>query len=138
MLRLFGPFCRDFFVPWESIAITRETSVFSPGVKLHFGNPVIGTLRIRPDDAERLAFAASGRWPKTGHKTEPSPEEGRRDFLRKLLTQWAIFTGAAALFFVFEPLLGFGGGRPSLVVGILFPAIFFGVITFARYLAERR
>ena len=134
MLRLFGPFCRDFFVPWESIAVTRETSFFSPGVKLHFDNPVIGTLRIRPDDAERLAFTASGRWP----KTEPRPEEGRRNILRRLLTQWAVFTGAAALFFVFAPLLGPGGGRPPLLIGILFPAIFFGVVTFVRFLAGRR
>jgi hypothetical protein len=134
MLRLFGPFCRDFFVPWESITVTRETSLFSPGVKLHFGNPVIGTLRIRPGDAGQLAFTASGRWPKTG----PSPEEGRRDFLRRLLTQWAVLTGAAALFFVVAPMLGLAGDRPSLVVGILFPAIFFGVVTFVRFLAERR
>ena len=40
MMRVFGPFCRDFFVPWESIAVVREddpvladrqASIWQPG-----------------------------------------------------------------------------------------------------------
>jgi hypothetical protein len=31
MMRIFGPFCRDFFVPWESIAVVRKTVLFRPG-----------------------------------------------------------------------------------------------------------
>jgi hypothetical protein len=53
MMRIFGPFCRDFFVPWESIAIIRKTVLFWPVAKLQFGNPVVGTLSIR-------AHAAAG------------------------------------------------------------------------------
>ena len=46
MLPLFGPFCRDFFVPWESIVVTRATMFFFPVAKLQFGKPAVGTLTI--------------------------------------------------------------------------------------------
>jgi hypothetical protein len=135
MLRLFGPFCRDFFVPWESIAVTREASVFSPGVKLHFGNPVVGTLCIDPDVATQLSIAASGRW-KTGSGLEEG-RQGRRGFVRRLLTQWAMFSGAWALFCVFASLVsGPGGNHPPLLVEILFPTILFAVINVVRFLAD--
>ena len=55
MTRIFGPFCRTFFVPWESVTVTRKTVLFSPTVKLQFGDPVIGTLRIYAHVADRLA-----------------------------------------------------------------------------------
>jgi hypothetical protein len=64
MMRVFGPFCRDFFVPWESIAITRETSLFSPVVKLHSAIPCL----------ERSASAQTSR---TGWPTRP-PDAGPR------------------------------------------------------------
>jgi hypothetical protein len=137
MLRLFGPFCRDFFVPWESIAVTRETSVFSLGVKLNFGNPVIGTLCIDPDVATQLSMTASGRWKTGSCPEEGRQKDGRREFVRRLLTQWAMFSGAWALLCVFASLVsGPGPGHPPLLVEILFPTILFGVINVVRFLAD--
>jgi hypothetical protein len=134
MMRLFGPFCRDFFVPWKSIAITRETSLFSPVVKLHFGNPVLGALSIPTGVADRLADAAPGRWPETG----PGPEEGRNDVFRGLLTRWAVFSCSGALFFIIVPRLGPGGHPPPIAMAILFPAVVFGVVAIVRFYRGRR
>jgi hypothetical protein len=39
IMRVFGPFCRDFFVLWEDIRITRRTVLFWPVAKLQFGSP---------------------------------------------------------------------------------------------------
>jgi hypothetical protein len=134
MLRLFGPFCRDFFVPWESIAATHETSLFSQGIKLHFGNPVIGTLRIPQDVADQLAFTASGRWPRTGS----GPEETLGDISQRLLIQWAVLTGSAVLFVTLAPTLGLGGNPPPISLAILFPTVIFGLVAIVRLCGERR
>jgi hypothetical protein len=134
IMRVFGPFCRDFFVPWEAITINRKNGLFWPVAKLQFGSPAIGSLTIPAHVADRLARAATGRWPETGL----FPDEKHRDTLRRLLTQWALMTCAAASFFIFVP-LAFAptGGRPPIVVAILFPAIVFGAFTIVGYLRER-
>ena len=87
IMRVFGPFCRDFFVPWESIAVIRKTILFLPCAELQFGNPAAGTLSIQAHVADRLARSAMGRWPETG----PFPEEKRIDVIRRLLTQCAVY-----------------------------------------------
>jgi len=134
IMRVFGPFCQDFFVPWEDIRVTRRTVLFWPIAKLQFGSPAIGSLTISAHVANRLARAAMGRWPETG----PFPQERHRDTFRRLLTQWAVMTFAAALFFTLVPLaVAPTGGRPPIVVAILFPAIVFGVITIVRFVRER-
>jgi hypothetical protein len=134
IMRVFGPFCRDFFIPWDAASVTRKTVLFWPVAKLRFGSPGIGSLTISAHVANRLARAAMGRWPEIG----PFPEEKHRDTLRRLLTQWAAITCVAALFFTLVP-LAFAptGVRPPIVVAILFPAIVFGVVTIARYVRER-
>jgi hypothetical protein len=134
MKRVFGPFCRDFFVPWESIAVVRTTVLFSPAAKLQFVDPAVGTLTIPAHTANRLARAAMGRWPEAG----PFPEDMRGDRFRRLLAQWAIATCVAALFFtVFRLAMGPSGGGPPIWVTALFPAIFFGVAFFVRFLAGK-
>jgi hypothetical protein len=134
IMRVFGPFCRDFFVPWEDISITRKNVLLCPVAKLQFGSPAIGSLTIPARVANRLARAAMGRWPETG----PFPEETHRDTLRRLLIQWALITCAAALFFTLVPLaVAPPGGRPPIVVAILFPAIVVGVASIVRYVREK-
>ena len=134
IMRVFGPFCRDFFVPWEAISITRKNLLLWPAAKLQFGSPGIGSLTIPAYVANRLARAAMGRWPEAG----PFPEEKHRDTLRRLLTQWAGITCVAALFFTLAPLaVAPTGARPPIVVAILFPAIVFGVVIIVRYIHEK-
>ncbi len=70
MLRIFGPFCRDFLVPWGSISVTRRKMFFWRFARLQFGNPVIGTLSITERLADQLARAAMGHWPDSGSNSE--------------------------------------------------------------------
>jgi hypothetical protein len=134
MMRIFGPFCGDFFVPWESIAVIRKRIQFWPVAKLQFGNPVVGTLSISAGTADKIARAAMGHWPEAG----PFPEEKRGDTFRRLLGQWAVITSFAALFFILVPLaVAPSGARPPILVAILFPAIVVGVATIVRFLAGR-
>ena len=63
ILPVFGPFCRDFLVPWQSITLARRPILFGTLVELRFGAPVIGRLGVREGTAARLAEAAGSRWP---------------------------------------------------------------------------
>jgi hypothetical protein len=134
MMRMLGPFCRNFFVPWGSVEVVRTTILTGPVAKLQFGNPVVGTLTVPSRVANRLARAAMGRWPEPG----PFPEETRGQTFRRLLVQWAAITCLAALFFALVPLIVVpSGSRPPIWVGILFPAIVCGVAFVAEFVRTK-
>jgi hypothetical protein len=124
IVRAFGPFCRDFLVPWNDIVVTRKTILFLPVARLQFGNPAIGALGIPDHLANSLARAAIGRWPEAG----PIAEETRRGLYRGLLSEWGLLTCLAALFFTLVPMaVAPPSDRPPILWAILFPAIAFGV-----------
>ena len=75
ILRIFGPFCRDFLVPWQSITLARKSILFGTLVELRFGMPVIGRLGLRESTAAKLAEAAGSRWPED-MAVPPQPPQG--------------------------------------------------------------
>jgi hypothetical protein len=127
---VFGPLNRDFFVPWESLAITRKTILLEKVAKLQFGHPAIGTLSISSSLANKMARIAGNNWPETG----PLSEEKRSALAGRLLLQWALITWFASLFFTLAPRLsGPNASHPPVLVAILFPAIVVGVVTLVRF-----
>ena len=59
---LFGPFSRDFFVPWAEIAIVRRDAWLAGSmVDLRFGST--GKLTIPAYIADKLAASVPARWP---------------------------------------------------------------------------
>ncbi len=124
ILRVFGLFSRDFFVPWEEIQVQRTTRLFRDWAELRFGNPAVGTLRIPARVANRLALASPGHWPEAG----PFIEETRRQVGMKVLKEWAVATACAALFFIVVPRVASRHGPyPPIPLMILFPGTVFGV-----------
>ena len=136
MMRIFGVFCRDFFVPWNAINVTRKDRVLWKEAKISFGQPAIGTLTIPAEVANRLARAAGGLWPELG----PFPEETSRQASSRIVKQWAAMTGIAAAFFIIVPRLTMpkGAATPPIIVAVLFPAIVFGVVGLIQYLRRQR
>jgi hypothetical protein len=131
MLRVFGPFCRDFLVPWGEITVVRTQGLFGPAAKLRFGNPTVGTLTIQGQVANRLARAARASWPEPG----PFPEETPAALRRRVLREWAVYTTLAATFFIVAPrLVAPSQSRPPITVAILFPAVVYGVFALGRLL----
>jgi hypothetical protein len=63
MWKLFAPFDRPFFVPWEQLGVERREAWFQKRAVLSFGTPPAGRLDIAGDLADRLSAAAQGRWP---------------------------------------------------------------------------
>jgi hypothetical protein len=134
IMRLFGPFSRNFFVPWNDLVVVRKKFLFWPVAKLQFGNPMEGSLTISAHVADRLARAAAGHWPEAG----PFKQERRSETFRRLFTQWAALTCFAALFFTLAPVIMAPGGQgPPIVVAILFPAIVFGIGFAVKYFIQR-
>jgi len=130
MMRLFGIWCRKFFVPWEEIRVSRKDGLFGPSAQLQFGNPSSGRLRIPSHVADRLARASLGRWPEQG----PFPEETSTQAFVSIVKQWIAVTLLAATFFIVVPrITSTHATFPPVSVAILLPGIVFGVASAFEY-----
>jgi hypothetical protein len=136
MMRIFGPFSRDFFVPWSDISVTRSNRFFWKVATLAFGSPPNGRLTLSAEVADRVARAAGTHWREAGS----FPDETGRQAVSRIAKRWAAMTGLAAAFFIIAPrLLGpkSANGIPILVA-VLFPAIVFGTGAVVEYLRRKR
>lgn len=131
ILRIFGPFCRNFFVPWDQLSIERKDGIMGNTATLFFGEPRIGSLRIPAHVADSLARSAHGNWPEPG----PFPEEARSKVFTSIFRAWLIGTVLASLFFTVVPRLAAPNSTnyPPIAVAILFPAVLGGIVSVFRY-----
>ncbi|HEV2562915.1 MAG TPA: hypothetical protein VGT78_12315 [Rhizomicrobium sp.] len=132
--KLFGPFSKDFFVPWDEIRIERKNWFLFKVAELRFGNDV-GKLSLFGHVADRLARSVPGHWPEAGS----FPKESKSQALWEVLKVWAAGTVFAALFFTIVPMFAAPkGARPPIAVAIFFPAIVLGVRALFSYFARIR
>jgi hypothetical protein len=130
MMRVFGIWCRKFFVPWEEITINRKDGFFGQSAKLQFGNPSRGSLRIPSYVADRLARASLGRWPEPG----PFPQETSEQVLVSLARQWIAVTLFAATFFIVVPrIVSPDANFPPIPVAFILPGVVFGIPSAFEY-----
>jgi hypothetical protein len=61
VLRIFGLFAHDFFVPWHALKAERKEWWMWQVTELSFGKPPIGRLMIYASTADRIAEAAKDR-----------------------------------------------------------------------------
>jgi hypothetical protein len=61
VLRIFGLFAHDFFVPWHAIKATKKEWWMWQVTELSFGNPQVGRLMVYGYTAGHIAEAAKGR-----------------------------------------------------------------------------
>jgi hypothetical protein len=134
IMKLFGPFEKDFLVPWNSIAVSRKRMLGWRYAELYFG--VHGKLRISDLLADRLWQTIPQSWPEKGM---PEAVTNERLFHGYFL-QWLILTTIASAFFIIAPrIVDRGSGNyPPLRVAILFPAIVIGLAFAFQYLLRRR
>lgn len=119
LFRLFGPFCRDIYVPWNEISVSRKTSFGREYAELRFGGR-FWRLRVAGHVADRLWRAVPDSWPEEG--TPPEPETRQKVFA-DIFRQWAITTALVSAFLIIVPrLLSPEPARPPVLVMILFPA----------------
>lgn len=134
--RIFGPFCRPLFVPWREITVRPITYFFQPMVRLSFGNPEQGVLRIDARVWERLSGAARQS---VGAAVPPAHPVSEGRLVRSAFLQWLAATAFAATFFYFTPrLMEPKGESLPLAICIGFPAIVFGIGQLFRYARQGR
>jgi hypothetical protein len=136
IMRIFGPFCREFLVPWNEITVTRSDRYFWKVAKLSFGQPSNGNLKVFAEVADRMARAAGNRWPEQGS----FPQETRSQSVSRIAKQWVAMTALAGAFFIIAPRLATpnAAARPPIAVAILFPAIVFGIGVVVQYFRRQR
>ena len=134
IMKLFGPFHKDFLVPWNLIGVSRKKMLGWTYAELSFGT--YGKLRISDLLADRLWQTAPQHWPEKGI---PEPVTGARAF-RYYFLQWLTVTTIAAAFFIIGPRILDEGSTnyPPVLVAILFPAIAVGLVSAVQYLTRRR
>ena len=60
IMRIFGPFCRAFFVPWEDMTFTARKTIFGTVTDLSFGTPAVATMTVRRRLAEKTPCRQGG------------------------------------------------------------------------------
>lgn len=133
--RIFGLFCRDFFVPWSELRVTRLNRVLWQTAALQFG-PGVGKLKLPAYTADKLARAALGRWPEPGN----FPRESVVQIFRRIFLQWAVLTGFASLFFLLASQSAGPSANFPWWLAISFPAVTYGLVSLIRFfvaLAQR-
>jgi len=66
VIKLFGPFARDFMVPWRDLKVKRSRWFWTDVAELAFG--AHGKLVVTAAVADRLAAAAGKDWPEAVKK----------------------------------------------------------------------
>ena len=134
--RIFGPFCRDFFVPWEQLRVERKSGLLGKTATLRFGEPCVGRLYVASHLADSLARSSKGHWPELGS----FPEESRSEIFAAVFREWFIGTSLASLFFTMVPRFAAPNAKayPPIAVSILFPAVVLGVVAAFRYFVRIR
>jgi hypothetical protein len=103
ILRMFGPFQRNIFVPWKEISVQRDRRWFGPVAVLQFG---IDESRLVVVDylANRLARAVPGQWPEPA--VLPAQPKAKAAFIA--LCRWIICLVAIVGFFSIGPSIAAG------------------------------
>jgi hypothetical protein len=133
---MFGIFCRDFFVPWDAISVSRKVRFLRIVATISCGRPAVGNLTLSAEMADRIARAAGGLWPELG----PFPAETSSPARSRALKQWVATATFAAAFFMIVPRLmtPHSAGTPPIIVAVLFPATVFGGGGLIQYLRRER
>ena len=131
IMKIFGVFSRDFFVPWQEIKVVRKDRFFWQSAVLRFGE--IGTLSIPAYVADKLARSAEGHWPEMG----TVPQATNWQTFKAVAKLWFLSTTCAATFFTVVPRImlpkGADSAYPPVSVAILFPATVFGIVYLIQY-----
>ena len=134
IMKLFGPFAKDFLVPWDAISVSRKRMLGWKYADVSFGD--YGKLRVSDLLADRLWRTVPQSWPERG---VPGAVTSKR-LLRDYFLKWLILTSAASAFFIIAPRIAVhgSGNYPPILVAILFPAITIGLAFGFQYLTHER
>lgn len=129
--RIFGPFSRNFFVPWSQLHVERRNRLLWKLAVLSFGasGP---RLKILSHVGDRLAQAAGPRWPEAGVFSRETVAQAAM----RIGIQWLAVSLFASAFFVLASRVDTGPSAPPIIVCVLFPFVAFGIFSLVRFAAS--
>ena len=128
--RFFAPFMRPLLIPWGEVKIEETKTFFVPMVRLQFGEPSNGSLKIAARTWSKLADAVGHEGGDAAAKLPPPITAGSGDVARGMFAQWAVVSVIAAVF-VFVASRIAGAGFPPFLFAAL-PALL-GVALLIQY-----
>ena len=125
-------FCRNVFVPWNELRVTRTHRWLGKVARIDFGQPVVGHMTIPARVADDLARAAGNLWPEAG----PFPHETPGEAASRIFKEWAVLAAVAAAAWIIVPRLARseGDSTPPIIVGILLPVVVCGILGLVQFL----
>lgn len=134
IMKFFGPFAKDFLVPWNEISVSRKRMLGWKYADVCLGD--YGKLRVSDLLADRLWRTVPQSWPERGMPEAVTSKCLRRNYFLK----WLILTSVASAFFIIVPRITVhgSGNYPPILVAILFPAITIGLYVAFQYLTHER
>lgn len=136
--KFFGPFQRDFLVPWDHLSVTRKKHFFmGETATIYFKSK--GSINLPGYVVNKLGRAVPEKWT-LFDRDLPLQKENNKDILRSILKEWAKRTGVFGLLFIlFIKVASTANNENSTDVwfAVSGPAFIFSIVAFFEYLSRR-
>ncbi len=120
MFRIFAPFEKPLLVPWHDIEVEQASSFGFAKVRLRFGNPSVGELRINQWTWARLVDVLPSSIDTKALKTPGPSTSNDGAIATNLFVQWILMTSAISAAFYGLSTINSGPHLPLLFVIFLF------------------
>lgn len=132
MFRLFAPFQKPLLIPWHDIRVEEASTLGLAKVRLLFGNPSVGQLRINQWTWSRLVDVLP-QSVDTAHLKSPAPSSvNDGSIVQNLFIQWLLMIAATSIALIVIAHASFGQHFPLQFMIIWF-SVCFGIAQVARY-----
>ena len=132
--RFFAPFLKPLLIPWGDVKVEETTTFFVPMVRLQFGEPSNGSLKISARTWAKLADAVSQASGDAAPKL-PAIEATSGDVARGMLVQWGVISMIATAFILLAPRLMGAPAFPLFLVAAV--PVLLGVALLIQYARQR-
>ena len=135
MWRIFAPFQRPLLIPWGEITAEPSKIFFTPMVKLSFGNPANGTLKINARSWSRLLKAVPQDRSGSQLHLPDAPDISSASVALGMFIEWLVL--ATILVLVFGLMIRSSPGVPPLpLVYIAIPVAALAIGQLIRFLRQ--
>jgi hypothetical protein len=135
MTRIFALFQRPLLIPWSEITAEPSRMFFTPMVKLTFGSPANGKLKIGARSWAKLVAAVPQGGSGAQFHMPDAPAVSSASMARGMFLEWLVLSAFLAAFFAWVTRSEPGPGRLPLFL-IAFPVAALAVGQLIRFLRQ--
>jgi hypothetical protein len=128
--RFFAPFLKPLMIPWGEVKVEETTTFFVPMVRLQFGEPSNGSLKISARTWSKLAGVVAQAGGDAAPKL-PAILATSGDVARGMFVQWAVISAFFATFFFIGPRFWGANAFPLFLFAVI--PVILGVAMLIQY-----